>query len=77
MRPDGVDEDHPQWREQVDALPTRIFDWTGNHASVAEVPEDDLPRLVRQRPRVATEIRPDAVTFLGPRAREVLAESAA
>ncbi len=75
VRPGGIDEEHPTWREQVDALPTRIFDWTGNRASVAEVPEDDLPRLVRERPAVATEIRRDAVTLVGPRAREVLAES--
>ena len=77
VRPDGIDEDHPTWREQVDALPTRVFDWTGNHASVAEVPEADLPRLVRERPDVVTEIRRDAVTLVGPRAREVLAEPAA
>jgi DNA-binding transcriptional ArsR family regulator len=77
VRPDGIDEDHPTWRGQVDALPPRIFDWTGNHASVAEVPEGDLPRLVRERPDVVTEIRRDAVTLVGPRAREVLAEPAA
>jgi DNA-binding transcriptional ArsR family regulator len=77
VRPDGIDEDHPTWREQVDALPPRIFDRTGNHASVAEVPEGDLPRLVRERPDVVTEIRRDAVTLVGPRAREVLAEPVA
>lgn len=75
VRPRGIDEEHPTWREQLDALPTRIFGWTGNHASIAEVPEADLPRLVRERPDVATEIRRDAVTLVGPQAREVLAES--
>ena len=75
VRPIGIDEEHPTWRGQLDALPSRIFDWTGNHASIAEVPEGDLPRLVRERPDVATEIRRDAVTLVGPRAREVLAES--
>ncbi|MDZ7801888.1 MAG: helix-turn-helix domain-containing protein [Trueperaceae bacterium] len=77
VRPDDVDEEHLRWRQQVDALPARIEDWTGNHASIAEVPEGDLPRLARERRHVATELRRDAITLVGPGAREVLGKSAA
>jgi predicted nucleotidyltransferase len=73
VRPRGVDDDDPRWREQLDRLARNVRAWTGNRAGIAEVPEAELRRLRRERPPVVGELIHDAVALAGPPARELLA----
>jgi hypothetical protein len=60
------------WRAQLDSLARDVARWTGNHAGISEVGEDELDALVGDRPPVVTELERDAVTLAGPDARRVL-----
>jgi hypothetical protein len=65
VRPDSVDEDDGEWRWQVVALAGGVFEWTGNHAGIAEVSEADLGRLRRDQPAIAVSLRTEAVDIIG------------
>src|SRR6266508_3319456 len=41
VRPAGVAEDDPGWREQLERLADHVHDWTGNHAAISEVSAAD------------------------------------
>jgi predicted nucleotidyltransferase/DNA-binding transcriptional ArsR family regulator len=72
VRPADVPEDDPRWREQLDRLSDRAYDWTGNQAALAEVAAADLRRLRRERPPVVEELRRDAIILAGPTPAELL-----
>jgi predicted nucleotidyltransferase len=72
IRPADLDEDNGQWREQVEDLADAVFRWTGNHAGIAEVGEEDLERLRRDRPAVVASLRDDAVGLVGTPVRSLL-----
>ncbi|HKF83377.1 MAG TPA: nucleotidyltransferase domain-containing protein [Solirubrobacterales bacterium] len=72
VRPNGVEEDDEGWREQVEALAEAVFDWTGNHAGIAEVGDEELGRLRREQPAILESLRADAVHIAGPPIRELL-----
>lgn len=72
VRPAGVDEDDAGWRQQLDQLADHVYDWTGNHAGIAEVSAADVRRLRRERPPVVDELRRDAITLAGPPPTELL-----
>jgi hypothetical protein len=72
VRPRAVAVEDQSWRAQVDSLARDIARWTGNHAGISEVGEDELDALVGDRPPVVTELERDAVTLAGPDARRVL-----
>lgn len=65
VRPGNVGEDDGEWRGQVEALADGIFEWTGNHAGIAEVSADDLERLRRDQPAIVASLRADAVDIVG------------
>jgi predicted nucleotidyltransferase len=66
VRPAGVAEDHPGWRQQLERLGNLVYGWTGNHVAVSEVSEADVRRLRRERPPVIDELLRDAITVAGP-----------
>lgn len=72
VRPAGVAEDDPGWREQLERLSDHVHDWTGNRAALSEVSAADVRRLRRERPPVIEELRRDAITLLGPEPAELL-----
>lgn len=72
VRPRGVDDEDARWRSQIDALADAVLAWTGNHASVSEISEVDLPRLRRERPPVVQNVEKDAITLVGEPAANVL-----
>lgn len=72
VRPRTVDDEDPRWREQLARLSDRILAWTGNHAGLSEVSEDDVRRLQRERPPIVDELRRDAITIAGPASAELL-----
>jgi predicted nucleotidyltransferase len=75
VRPAGVAEDDPGWREQLEQLSDLIHNWTGNHAAISEVSTTDVRRLRRERPPVVDELRRDAITVAGPTPAELLGTS--
>jgi predicted transcriptional regulator len=74
VRPADVDPDDSGWRDQLDALSNQVRRWTGNNAGIAEVSEDELPRLRKDRPPVVEEVSEDAVDLAGKTTRELLRE---
>lgn len=76
VRPGSVAAEDVRWRGQLDRLGDLILSWTGNHAGLAEAPEQELERLRRDRPRVVEDLERDAVTLVGPGLRELLAPRA-
>lgn len=75
VRPREVPDDDPQWRAQLDRLSSRVVAWTGNHAALSEVSENDVRRLRRERPSVIGELSADAITIIGPAARKLFGGS--
>lgn len=75
VRPAGVAEDDPGWREQLEQVSDHIRDWTGNNAAISEVSAADVRRLRRERPPVVDELRRDAITLTGPTPAELLGTS--
>lgn len=71
VRHEAIDEDDPSWRTQVDLLNQRVRAWTGNHASVVEVSEEDLDRLRREEPPVVKELQADGIDLAGIRLRDM------
>lgn len=72
VRPRTAAAEDERWRGQLDRLGELVRGWTGNHAGLAEVSEQDLGRLRRDRPRVVEELERDAITLVGPSLRELL-----
>jgi predicted nucleotidyltransferase len=65
VRPRSVDEDDIDWRSSVEDLAKAVFEWTGNHAGIAEVSEEELKRLRREQPEIVHRLRADAVELAG------------
>ena len=74
VRPGDVGEDDEEWRERVEALADSVFRWTGNHAGIAEVGEEELKRLRSEQPAIVKSLRADAVDIAGIPVRELLRE---
>ena len=75
VRKGTVAAEDARWKGQLDRLGDLVVSWTGNHAGIAEVPEQELVRLRRDRPRVVEELERDAVTLVGSALRDLLARS--
>jgi Nucleotidyltransferase domain. len=65
VRPPTVDEDGEIWRSQLVELQDSVRQWTGNHASISEVPLDEVARLSRTRPAIVGDLERDAVLLAG------------
>ena len=75
VRPSAVDEDDEDWRRQLDVLAKVVFEWTGNHAGIAEVAEEDLERLRFEQPSIVESLRSDAVDIVGVPSRSLLRDA--
>jgi predicted nucleotidyltransferase len=65
VRAAPVDEEDERWRTQMVCLADDVHAWTGNHASLIEVAEQDLPGLLDARPPVLDSLRTDAIPLAG------------
>jgi DNA-binding transcriptional ArsR family regulator len=72
VRPDEVEEENEKWRGHVEALADHVFEWTGNHAGIAEVAEDDLDRLRKEQPAILGSLHADALDIAGVPLRSFL-----
>lgn len=65
IRPEAVDSEDPDWREQLDLLSRRVLRWTGNQAGIAEIGETDVSRLRKDEPPILKDLRADAILIAG------------
>ena len=65
VRAPAVAADDAVWREQLDGLARQVERWSGNRANVAEIADDDLARLRRERPPIVSELLEDAIVLAG------------
>jgi DNA-binding transcriptional ArsR family regulator len=72
VRPKDTAEDDPVWRDQLHQLAEAVHAWTGNHAGIAEVSEQDLVRLKKEQPPVIAEVKSDAIELSGKKIPELL-----
>jgi predicted nucleotidyltransferase len=72
VRPDSVDSEDPAWRDQLHELAVAIERWTGNHASISEVDDEELLGLASERRPIVDELEQAAITVAGPDARRLL-----
>jgi predicted nucleotidyltransferase len=66
VRPEDVEEDDPQWREQLHRLAERIERWSGNHASLHEVSPKGLKAALRRGEPVIASLRDTSIVVTGP-----------
>jgi predicted nucleotidyltransferase len=65
VRPSLVDEEDERWRTQMVRLAEDVHAWTGNHASLIEVAEQDLRGLLAARPPLLGSLRTEAIPLAG------------
>jgi predicted nucleotidyltransferase len=64
-RPNEVVEDDERWRAQLARLAEDVHAWTGNHAGLIEVAEQELPDLLEEDPPVLESLRGEAIPLAG------------
>ena len=72
VRPAGTLATDDGWQEQIGELESDVHRWTGNHAAVIDLAEDEIPSLIRNERRVVAEIRRDAIDLVGSPVRSLL-----
>lgn len=72
VRPSTVNEEDPVWRSQLNDLAEAVHAWSGNHAGIAEIPQQELRRLKRVVPPVVADLQRDAVLIAGKSVKEIL-----
>jgi predicted nucleotidyltransferase len=65
VRPTSVDDEHPIWRAQLDNLRRNVERWTGNHAGISELSEEEVARLAAGRAPIVDDLERDGVTLAG------------
>jgi predicted nucleotidyltransferase len=65
VRRADVGEDDPEWRRQLDAFREAVHAWTGNHAAIIELGEEELATVRIERPRVLDDLRADGIDLAG------------
>jgi predicted nucleotidyltransferase len=65
VRPSQVDEADELWRTQLSQLADHVHAWTGNHASLVELTEADLPGQIATGPPALEEIQAQAIALAG------------
>lgn len=72
VRPRAVPEEEAAWRDQLHRLQRDVTLWTGNRASVAELPEPALRRWRTSRPAIAASLERDGWVLFGPPVKALL-----
>ena len=72
VRPGHVDAEDPAWRAQLDDLASAVHAWTGNHAGVIELSEEEFRELPTRHPPLLTDLRDDGIDLAGTPLRKAL-----
>jgi Nucleotidyltransferase domain len=65
VRSADVDGEDARWRGQLDRVTGAVHAWTGNHASLIEVSEGELPGLLDANAPVLESVRADGIPLAG------------
>jgi predicted nucleotidyltransferase len=65
VRPGGVADDNATWRAQLADLKDQIRRWTGNHAQIVELADEEVIRLRNDERAIVAALRSDAVVLYG------------
>jgi predicted transcriptional regulator len=76
VRPKAIDEDDEEWRLSVEDLAESVERWTGNVASIIELPESKLAALRKRRPPALSGLSRDGIDIAGMPVRKLLAKAA-
>lgn len=66
LRPDAVDADDPQWREQLDALASNVTAWTGNDTRALEFGVREARSGLAAGDAVLLAARDEGIVLHGP-----------
>lgn len=66
IRPNDIADDNATWRAQLADLRDQIRRWTGNHAQIVELTDEEVVRLRQDERAIITALRSDAVVLHGP-----------
>ncbi len=66
VRPNNVDADDEQWREQLDTLSHDVTNWTGNDARILEYTAAEVQQGLRARNGVLADISAEGLRLAGP-----------
>jgi DNA-binding transcriptional ArsR family regulator len=72
VRPGGIGEDDPLWREQLEGLAAAVHAWTGNHAGIIELSQGEFAALPAQRPPILDDLRAGGIDLAGEKLRRAL-----
>lgn len=72
VRRSEVREDDPDWRRQLDDLRGAVYSWTGNHAAIIELGEEELDAIRIERPGVLEDLRTDGIDLAGTPIRRLV-----
>ena len=65
IRPGDVEDDNATWRTQLADLKDQIRRWTGNHAQIVELTDEEVIRLRKDERAIVAALRSDAVVLHG------------
>ena len=72
VRARGVADDDETWRSQLAELTESVHRWTGNHASIIELSEQEFGELSTSRPNILADLRADGIDLAGTPLRRAL-----
>jgi len=72
VRPAGVDAEDATWSEQLHDIGDAVLAWTGNHAGIIDLAEQDIAQMRDENPPVLQDLRRDAIDLAGTPFRELL-----
>jgi len=65
IRPGDLADDNATWRTQLADLKDQIRRWTGNHAQIVELTNEEVIRLRKDERAIVAALRSDAVVLHG------------
>lgn len=65
IRPNDVADDNATWRAQLADLRDQTRRWTGNHAQIVELTDQEVVRLRQDERAIIAALRSDAVVLYG------------
>jgi Nucleotidyltransferase domain len=72
VRSAGVSAEDPAWSEQLQDIGDAVLAWTGNHASLIDMAEQDIEQMRHENPPVLQDLRRDGIDLAGAPLRELL-----
>jgi DNA-binding transcriptional ArsR family regulator len=72
VRGEAVDAEDPVWREQLVGLAGAVNTWTGNHAGIIEMSQEEFAALPVQHPPILDDLRADGIDLAGEKLRQAL-----